>query len=197
MPQRQDLFSVPDLKERGWTATAIKIFLPVHDDERENQIYKCASPMKFYLKARAKKIERSKKFVAWLAASESRKASAAMGVITKITNMEEHIREARITIVAGKTTQEIEHLALMTHGGNYRGDPGPFFFNNRTAVNCIRHNLTNYESLWSLINRGYTGERAYEILRDRVDALVLETYPQFATLPDESRVAVSVAREAI
>lgn len=87
--------------------------------------------------------------------------------------------ETRVRIIRGKSTDEIRSLARATHGGNYRGDPGPFVWSNRTARNCIRHNLTNYEALWSLCNRGYTGTTAYEVLRARVDDLVDEAYPQF------------------
>jgi hypothetical protein len=56
----------------------------------------------------------------------------------------------------------------------------PFYFCNRKARNAIRHSLTNYEEQWAKINRGVTGDLAYSILRDRVDELVLEAYPQFA-----------------
>jgi hypothetical protein len=45
----------------------------------------------------------------------------------------------------------------------------------RTARNCIRHNLTNYEQLWERINRGWTGAPAYQILRTRVEALLFLT----------------------
>ena len=41
-------------------------------------------------------------------------------------------------------------------------------------------NLTNYEELLGLINRGPTADGGYRILRDRVNAVVLATYPQFA-----------------
>jgi hypothetical protein len=55
------------------------------------------------------------------------------------------------------------------------GDPGEFHWSNRTAVNCILHNL----ALWKIINRGKTGEEAYELLRERVDELIAEAYPQY------------------
>ena len=84
---------------------------------------------------------------------------------------------ASITIVRGKSRDEIRKLALSTHGGNYRGDPGPFTWPGRVARNCIRHCLTNYERLWSLTNRGETGRGAYETLRARVDDLISEAYP--------------------
>jgi hypothetical protein len=95
-------------------------------------------------------------------------------------NMETAMEAVELTIIQGKTNREILQLAASTHGGNYLGDPGPFYFCNRKARNAIRHSLTNYEEQWAKINRGVTGDLAYSILRDRVDELVLEAYPQFA-----------------
>jgi hypothetical protein len=55
-----------------------------------------------------------------------------------------------------------------------------FLWSNKKARNAIRHCRTNYEEQWAKINRGQTGEEAYNILRERVDELVDEAYPQFA-----------------
>jgi hypothetical protein len=84
-----------------------------------------------------------------------------------------------LTIVCGTTEEDIRELALLTHGGNYQGDPGPFFWSHTKAINTIRHCLTNYEQQWQKKNRGNTGAKAYNILRKRVDDLVEEAYPQF------------------
>jgi hypothetical protein len=103
--------------------------------------------------------------------------AAKKAVKTRAKNMMEYMRTVEITIERGWPENEIHDLALSTHGGNYQGDPGPFDFSNRTARNAIRHCLTNYEDLWSECNRGETGSGAYEILRQRVDALIREAYP--------------------
>jgi len=55
--KRDELYSVPDLIARGWTRTTIMNLMDDHDDTRPNPHYKCASPMKFYLKLRVEKIE--------------------------------------------------------------------------------------------------------------------------------------------
>jgi hypothetical protein len=111
---------------------------------------------------------------------QRRAAAAAKGVSTRVTNMLRAMEEAELTIVRGKTNEEIRDLARMTHGGSYRGDPGEFIWSNRKARNTIRHCLTNYEQQWGRINRGWTGAEAYNILRNRADALVDEAYPQYA-----------------
>ncbi len=114
-----------------------------------------------------------------------RSEAAQSGANTRGRNMAERMREAEITIIRGKTVPEIHKLAISTHGGNYHGGSGEFHWSNRTAHNCIRHNLTNYESLWKIFNRGETGEEAYTILRERVDDLIDEAYPQFAGTEEE------------
>jgi hypothetical protein len=111
----------------------------------------------------------------------ARRAEAAQrAVTTRRQHMEQAMRNVSLTITRGWTPGQVLSLAISTHGGNYQGDLGPFRWSNRAARNAIRHNLTNYERLWSRINRGYTGEAAYEILRSRVDALVAEAYPEYS-----------------
>jgi hypothetical protein len=109
-----------------------------------------------------------------------RSIAAEKAVSTKIKNMNEAMRDVELTITHDLSNEEIYELAIATHGGNYLGDPGPFNWSNRKARNTIRHCLTNYEKQWKKINRGRTAETAYNVLRDRVDALIDEKYPQFA-----------------
>jgi hypothetical protein len=178
---RDKLYSVQSLKDRGWTDTAIKRFLPEKpDDTRDNPHFAWAgAPMKFWTVRRVHRVEKTKRFLAWKAGTEKRKEAATRGVETRIDRMIELVEKAEITIQRGWSDDAIHKLAAQTHGGNYAGDPGEFHWSNRTAVNCIRHNLTNYEELWQSINRGDTGKAPYELLRKRVDALIEEAYPQF------------------
>jgi hypothetical protein len=177
------LYSVPELKARGWTDTAIKRFLPGEPDgTRDNPRYPNAgAAMKLWMRSRVHRVERTKGFLAWREGVARRKQATQKAVATRVDNMVRQMEEAEITIVRGRVRDEIYRLALSTHGGNYHGEPGPFVWSNRTARNCIRHNLTNYESLWRLCNRGTTGELAYDILRDRVDELIDEAYSEYAS----------------
>lgn len=174
------MVSVSELKHRGWTAAAIKKFLPEPDETRRNPHYcNAGAPMKYWQKARVTKIERTKAFKLWKDGLEKRKASAKKGVATRMANMEDKVETAKLTIIPGKSNAEILRQATKSHGGNYAGDPGAFQWSNRTAINTIRHCYTNYESMWSDINRGETGADAYETLRLRIDCLVRDTYPRF------------------
>jgi hypothetical protein len=130
-----------------------------------------------------------------------RATAAAKGVSTRIKNMEYAIETAELTIVRGKTNAEIISLARSTHGGNYQGRVGEFHWSNRAAHNAIRHALTNYEQQWEKINRGPTAEFAYYTLRERIDELVDEAYPQFSLgmpeVPEFSKPVDPAARPSV
>ena len=168
------------LKARAWTDGLIRKFLGEPDKLAPNPYYRVAgAPMRRYALSRVEAIEPTEAFAAERAKTEQRRKASAKAVGTKIDNMITAMETAEITIVAGKTRDEIRRLAVATRGGNYLGNPGPFYFDHRVAVNCIRHNLTNYESLCESCNRGETGEVAYQTLRERVDARIRETYPEY------------------
>lgn len=184
--ERDKLFSAAELKYQGWTEAAINNYAGTPDDSRENPMQKSGPPMRFWLKTRITRIKQTKRFLAWQEGASARKAAASAGVRTRIDKMEKAIESAEITIVPGWSEERLKVLSLKTHGGNYEGKPrGEWHWDNRTARNTIRHNLTNYEALWGLINRGDTSIPAYELLRERVDALIDKTYPQYREDYDE------------
>ncbi len=63
--ERSKLLSVPELRARGWTLSAIAKFLPTHDDERSNPVHKTGAPMRFYRRVRVELIEQSREFRQW------------------------------------------------------------------------------------------------------------------------------------
>ena len=178
--ERAKCYSAAELKERGWTDTAITKFAGEADKTLRNPVFKKAAPMRLWLKARISRIEKTRRFLAWQIGAEDRKGSAVDGVQTRQSHMEEQVSEAEITIDPGWSEERLKALSLSTHGGNYEGEPrGEWHWNNRTARNTIRHCLTNYEDLWKLINRGKTSEPAYRLLSEKVEALIDATYPKY------------------
>src|SRR5690348_10950004 len=109
---RDKLYSVPDLKDRGWTAAAIKNFLPAApDDTRDNPRYaRAGAPMKLWLKSRVHRVEKTERFQSWKKGAEARKRAAEFGIETRVVNMVETMRTATITIKRGLTTAEIWDL---------------------------------------------------------------------------------------
>ncbi len=60
------------LKQRGWTESMIKKFLGDADAEKDNPMYKSASPMKLYAMARVLDAESEESFIAQKLKAESR-----------------------------------------------------------------------------------------------------------------------------
>ena len=96
--ERSKLFSVPNLKDRGWTAAAVKRFLPEPDDTRPNPFHKTGPEMGFYLISRVKQIERTKAWCNWAPQSAKRKQSAAQAVATKEEKLQEYVDSIEITV---------------------------------------------------------------------------------------------------
>lgn len=182
------MLTVPQIKSRGWTPTAIKKFLPAEpDDAIPNPKYPhSAAPMKLWLRRRVLRAERTKAFLAWKEGVEKRKDAAQKAVQTRMEYMERSVIEAEIVVVAGYTNKEIHGLASKNPGGNYQGRTSAFCWSKRSAINCIRHNLTNYEDLWALINHGDTAEYAYKELRERIDEAVDVAYSRFIIAADDT-----------
>jgi hypothetical protein len=63
--ERARLYSVPELRAKGWTLSAIAHFLPTHDDERSNPVHPDGSAMRFYRRGRVELIEHSQEFRDW------------------------------------------------------------------------------------------------------------------------------------
>jgi hypothetical protein len=183
--QEGRLLSLKDLKDRGWTDATIKKFAPQPDGTQVNPAYQSAAPMKLYLLARVKRIERRKTWIAWQADSAVRKISAAKAVTTKIDAMKEWLDS--LTIEVPKLTDEeliaraVEHYNALWCGTEKRAcvnDDQDFL--NRIAVNYLRHELSPYEEHLNQI-AGKTG--AHEA-RDRLRSLIYnaigDAYPDLS-----------------
>lgn len=100
--------------------------------------------------------------------------------IHQVRDMVQVMREAELTIIRGKSNKAILILARKGHGVDEDDTAVPFFWSNFKARAAIRHGLTNYEELLSLLVHSRAGDPAYEELRRRIDALVDRAYPRFA-----------------
>ena len=189
--KRDEMFSKPALKERGWTDSLIKKFLPTHDGERLNPHYRCAPPMKLYRIERVKKIENSKEFVEMIEKSKKRKETARQAVDNKISNIMEYAQNIDIVIPI-IPDNELKYRACADYNdfkeyqSAIRGEPleyspaGPYsddVFLARICTNYLRHNCTDYEThLEKLFGR--TGVHlAHDIIKKRINDKISEQYP--------------------
>lgn len=146
MHDRKRLFSRSDLEERGWTKGMMDRHLPEPDDHRDNPHYKCAAPMKFWLKATVKKIERRKSFKEDLQKSHRRsvvaKQASQKAQKTRIDNQERDMKAVLAEALRdglmpadGPSLTEVKNVIL-----DQLREPSE-----RSLVNCIRHEFTDYD----------------------------------------------------
>jgi hypothetical protein len=179
---RTKLFTVSELKYRGWTDTDIKRFAPEHDDIRPNPKYQCAAPMKLYLRARVRRIELRKTWIAWKAGSAVRKQSAAAAVSTKEQKLQEYVDAIEI-VVPEMGTDELTSRAIQHYNAWWTGtekrahDSDSQDFLDRISVNYLRHELTSYEEHLDEI-AGKTGAKEARIdLSGKVYDAIGDAYP--------------------
>jgi hypothetical protein len=182
---REQLFSIPQLKKRGWTDTAVKRFLPQPDDTRPNPYYSNAGgPMKMFLIPRVEQIEATVDFQDWLSASARRKDAAWDGVLTKEAKLSGFV--ANLVIEVPQLSAEellsraVEHYNELWSGSGKRAytSDAPEFLE-RIQVNYLRHSLTRYEQHLDEV-AGKTGApSARTALREKIYFAIGDVYPQF------------------
>ena len=181
------------LKRNGWTAKAVKLFLPTPDKETTNPRYKNASPQKMYLLSTIEKIEDSEAFLLFLEGNNKRTAAAQKAVETKRRKIMDYVNNIKIEVPIIEKTKllndSITHYNeyqeyLFYNKGGYKKQDQPFLastssdalFLKRITLNYLRHNLTNYEDELTEIF-GKTGtDEAYDVLKERINKAILTQY---------------------
>lgn len=200
---REKLLGVPELRTRGWTATAIEKFLGTPDDTRLNPYYRSGPPMKFFLNSRVKRVEQSKRWLEWKERSGLRRIAASTAAQTK---------EARLrAVVAGWIiglpkirTQDLLIRAIEHYNQHWWQTEkratiadSPEFLD-RIQVNYLRHILTSYdERLLAIAGKG-GAFAARSDLRAKVYETIANKYPRLAAECDrqqESRDAREFLRQ--
>jgi hypothetical protein len=154
--KRDRLFSIPELKERGWTDTAIKRFLPTPDDTRVDPHHKSAPPMKPYLTTRVKRTESTNRFQEWRSGADARSLAASQAVDTKEASLLAFVDDIVID-VPRMTDKELLISAVEHYNAHWSSFENPEAsekrahitdapeFLVRIQVNYLRHSQTRYE----------------------------------------------------
>lgn len=178
------------LKERGWTNSLIKAFLPSPDEMRLNPMYKSAAPMLLYKEGRIKRIEGTQKFKKNLEKVAPKKIAAQKAVETKLNNLLSYLDSVEINLItlskeeliekACKHYNEIqldrssEGLKCSDRAATKNSD---FSFLKRICVNFLRHEMTSYEDHIEEMSDKVGFNRGYLAVRDKVFDKIKETYP--------------------
>lgn len=192
---RDELFSTPELRRRGWTPAMIRDLLGDHDDTRPNPRYSSAgAPMQLWLKERVEAAEATDAFHDRVAKAQRRSESSKKAAETKREELKRLVQTIKITVIR-ESLDDLTHAAIESYNlrGIYREalqrrgewflrateDSDPDFLD-RITVNYIRHELTSYDELMhSLV--GLVGRReAQMLLRGRLMDAIAATYPEFA-----------------
>lgn len=172
-------------KERGWTDTQIRTFLPEPDKLARNPRSRKAAPMKLYALERVERIEASPEYRRAREASRNRQLAARERALAK---KKEAIAAAealplRINPEPWALVQQkaVEHYNRRLRRGQSPAGPGTVRHRlDRLTVNYLRHQQTSYETELQAF-KGVVGVgEAYLVVRNRILDLIAATYPALA-----------------
>jgi hypothetical protein len=182
-----DMWTMPRLRERGWTPAMVRDLLGGPDELKPNPVYRSAAPMGLWAEARVTAGEADPVFAQRQAAASKRSAASArvaahkreellakvasVPVRVPLMDRERLIREA----CASYNEFHAEYADFMATPGS---DPE---FLDRITVNYLRHELSSYEAELAALF-GKTGRaEATAVIRRRVYRAIANAYPELAT----------------
>ena len=197
-------YNKTELKERGWTDSLIKRFLPSPDKTFPNPHNKNGAPMCFFSESHTKEIEKSVEFKAAMDVSRKRNQSSQKSVETKKAKIIEWINGLTIEIPdydketlikeacehfnSRKRTQKERYDEWASrHYEDIIEDYEPDFslasqesdepFLARITTNYLRHCITDYDKELKRMF-GKTGkDEGHDVLQARINAAIHEKYP--------------------
>ena len=173
-------------KDRGWTDTQIKTFLPEPDQTARNPFSRKAAPMKLYALERVEAIEATPEYQKAREASRTRQLAARGRALAK---KKEAVAaaEALELRIEPEPWQDMQDKAIAHFNGRLRRSQSPASRKtsaarlDRLTVNYLRHQQTSYEEELKEF-KGVVGVgEAYLVVRNRILDLIAETYPQLRT----------------
>ncbi|MSR97480.1 hypothetical protein FYJ28_01425 [Arthrobacter sp. BL-252-APC-1A] len=179
----EDFLIAADLrKERGWTETQIRTFLPEPDRTARNPFSRKAAPMKLYSRERVEAVEATEDFRRAREASRKRQLAARERALAKKKEAVAAARALELRIDP-EPWDEVQQLALDHYNSRLRRNQSPAgprtsqARRDRMTVNYLRHRQTSYEEELKEF-KGVVGVgEAYLIVRNRILDLIAQTYP--------------------
>jgi hypothetical protein len=172
-------------KDRGWTDTQIRTFLPEPDRLARNPRSRKAAPMKLYALERVERIEASPEYQRAREASRNRQIAARERALAK---KKEAVAaaEALPLRINPEPWPLVRQKAIEHYNRRLRRGQSPASLNtvkhrlDRLTVNYLRHQQTSYETELQAF-KGVVGVgEAYLVVRNRILDLVAATYPDLA-----------------
>lgn len=169
-------------KERGWTETQIKAFLPEPDKTARNPFSRKAAPMKLYALERVETVEGTDEFRRAREASRKRQL-AARGRALEKKKQAVAVAEALELRIAPESWDDVQRKAIEHYNSRLRRSQSPAGPRttrsrlDRLTVNYLRHKQTSYEEELKEF-KGVVGVgEAYLVVRNRILDLIAQAYP--------------------
>ena len=198
-----EFLTLSGLKERGWTDSIIIKMNLLPDKLAKNPHYIKASPMKLYFISKIEELEKSEQFCNLITKSQSRKMGAEKAIETKIAKLYKYVETEQIEIefvpepkvtydaIDAYNDWQENRPSVMNGKNDYReatknSDEG---FLSRIRGNYIRHNLTNYDDILTIIKR-HTGIReVYPDLKNKVMTRINIEWERHATSEENTNIS--------
>jgi len=172
-------------KDRGWTDTHIKTFLPEPDKLARNPFSRKAAPMKLYALERVLDVEATPEFRKAREASRTRQLAARERALAKKKEAVA-VAEALPLRINPEPWPVVQQNAIEHFNRRLRRGQSPASLKtvthrlDRLTVNYLRHQQTSYETELQAF-KGVTGVgEAYLVVRRRILDLIAEAYPALA-----------------
>ncbi len=169
-----------DVKERGWTDSLIRRFLPSPDLTKGNPFYRCAAPMKLYAVGRVSAIETTPEYIEHSAKLVGRRKAAQRAVETKRKKLLAYLDtiEIQVPILTNLVGRACKSYNARNGGGAYPHSDKSFL--DRICVNYLRHEMTDYEAhLYAIAGKVGVAE-GYREIKNRVLYAIADTYPELS-----------------
>jgi hypothetical protein len=184
-----------DLKRRGWTDTAVAMFLGEPDRHRHNPLGR-HNPICLFATARVLEAEMTAAFVMWKRGRDRRGERARRAAQRQAEALADRLRRWEPKIVClplevvrrasvEAYNQYLDARALRGEGEVVElpppadaASPPPFL--DRIAVNYIRHRLTAYDAQLAAMVGQVGGEEASLLVKRRVFEAIAVAYPELA-----------------
>ncbi len=176
------LFSLSDLKNRGWTDTLVKRLIGEPDQLQVNPCYRSGPKMKLYKTQRVEEAETLEEFVEAQKGKRGRQAAAQKALATKRRRIEEYVAAVKVEVPALSEDELIRRACdnynwhKSDNNDNWASPSSDPEFLERICVNYLRHCLTEYEAHLAEI-AGKVGVRdAYLEIKTKVLKAIAEKY---------------------
>lgn len=172
-------------KDRGWTDTHIKTFLPEPDQLARNPFSRKAAPMKLYSLERVLQVEATPEFRKAKEASRTRQIAARERALAKKKEAVA-VAESLPLRINPEPWPVVRQKAIEHFNKRLKRSQSPASLKtvkhrlDRLTVNYLRHQQTSYEDELKAF-KGVVGVgEAYLVVRRRILDLIAEAYPDLA-----------------